>query len=248
MAIKKHYQGTKIKKSMQKEEEIRVGFVSIISHQLKTPLSIIKGYLEGLLTGDQGQINPGQREYLNEALEINKETIDLVNDYLKYCQMDTGNIEVNPQLISLEMVVDEVIKKIMPLAHSSNCAIEYKKPKEKLPNVYVDLIKIKQVVQNILTNAIRYIKRRGEIIVEIKKTKNDIIFSCRDNGVGIPDSEQREIFTRFFRGKNVLKMDSHGSGLGLYLARVVIESSGGEIWFKSKENHGTKFYFSLPIK
>lgn len=248
MQNKKHYQETKIPKSSQKAEEKRVGFVSIISHQLKTPLSIIKGYLEGLLTGDQGQLNSGQREYLTEALEINKETIDLVNDYLKYCQMDTGNIDVNPQWVSLEDVTEEVIEKMTPLAKSSNCEINYEKPKEKLPKVYVDLIKVKQVVQNILTNAIRYIKRAGRIIVKVKKSKNDIIFSCEDNGVGIPESEQKEIFTRFFRGKNVIKMDAHGSGLGLYLARVVIESSGGKIWFKSKENRGTKFYFSLPYQ
>lgn len=238
----------KITKEVKEAEEKRVGFVSIISHQLKTPLSIIKGYLEGLITGDQGQLNPGQREYLTEALEINKESIALVNDYLKYCQMDTGNIEVNPQWVSLEDVTEEVIKKMMPLAKSSNCEINYEKPREKLPKVYVDLIKVKQVVQNILTNAIRYIRRAGKIMVRIKKNKENIVFSCQDNGVGIPESEQKEIFTRFFRGKNVIKMDSHGAGLGLYLARVVIESSGGKIWFKSKENKGTNFYFSLPYK
>jgi len=238
----------KITKEVREVEEKRVGFVSIISHQLKTPLSIIKGYLEGLITGDQGQLNPGQREYLTEALEINKETIALVNDYLKYCQMDTGNIEVNPQWVSLEDVAEEVIKKMTPLAKSSNCQINYEKPREKLPKVYVDLIKVKQVVQNILTNAIKYIRRAGKIIIRIKKNKGNIVFSCQDNGVGIPESEQKEIFTRFFRGKNVIKMDSHGAGLGLYLARVVIESSGGKIWFKSKENRGTNFYFSLPYK
>ena len=238
----------KIPKAVKVKEEKRVGFVSIISHQLKTPLSIVKGYLEGLLTGDQGKINPGQKEYLKEALEINKETINLVNDYLKYCQLTTGNIEVNPKWTSLENVVDDVVKQMTPLAKSSNCEIDYKKPKGKLPKVYVDLIKIKQVIQNILTNAIRYIKRTGKIIVRIKREKNDIIFSCQDNGVGIPKSEQKEIFTRFFRGKNVISLDSRGSGLGLYLARLVIESSGGKIWFNSKEGKGTTFYFSLPYK
>lgn len=237
-----------IAKAVKEAEEKRVGFVSIISHQLKTPLSIIKGYLEGLLTGDQGKLKPGQREYLREALEINKETIELVNDYLKYCQLTTGNIVVNPKWISLEEVAEEVIEKMAPLARSSNCVIDYRRQKGKLPKVYVDLIKIKQVIQNILTNAIRYIRGSGRIIIEIQKGKKEIIFSCQDNGVGIPQSEQKEIFTRFFRGKNVINLDAHGSGLGLYLARLVTESSGGKIWYKSKEGKGTTFYFSLPYR
>lgn len=236
------------KESVEKAEERRVGFVSIISHQLRTPLSIVKGYLEGLITGDQGKLNPGQKEYLADALKINKETINLVNDYLEACQLDTGNIKVSPRLVQMENVVEEVVDQMVALAKSSNCEITFEKPKIKLPEVKVDLIKIRQVIQNILTNAIRYSPGAGNIAVKLEKKGNNIIFSCQDQGVGIPLEEQEHIFTRFFRGKNVLQFDTKGSGLGLYLVRLVIESSGGKVWFESKPKKGTTFYFSLPTK
>ena len=235
------------KEEISKTEERRSSFISIISHQLRTPLSIIKGYLEGLLTGDQGELKAGQKEYLTDALKVNKETIDLVNDYLAAVRLDSEAMKVNPKPLDLTNLVEEEVKKLHSLAMAANCDLEFIKPDQDLPKVLADPIKIRQVIENILTNAIKYTAGHGQAIIKLTKEDNNIIFSCQDKGLGIPQDQQAEVFTKFFRAKNVLDKDTQGSGLGLYVAKIIIEALGGKTWIESKEGQGTKVSFSLPI-
>ncbi|MFA5134903.1 MAG: HAMP domain-containing sensor histidine kinase [Patescibacteria group bacterium] len=233
-------------RSIKKMEERRSNFVSIISHQLRTPLSVIKGYLEGLVTGDQGAVSPGQKEYLDDALKVSRETIELVNDYLNIVKLDPEKMELNRQTVQLADIVRAEIDKMQTLARASNCTIELAEPPASLPPIQGDAIKLRQVVENILANAIKYTSGKGKVAVSLKDRDGSIVFSCRDNGVGIPDDEQEAIFTKFFRARNILHKNTTGSGLGLYLARVIVGAHGGEIWFQSKEGAGTTVYVSLP--
>ena len=117
-----------------------------------------------------------------------------------------------------------------------------------LPNALADVSRIKMVAENFLDNAIRYTKGKGEIKIKIEPKNRSLLFSVQDNGVGIPQKDQKHIFQKFFRSENVLKYQTHGSGLGLYIAKSIIERSGGKIGFKSKENKGSTFWFTTPIK
>lgn len=238
----------KDKAQVKLAEERRAGFVSIISHQLRTPLSVIKGYIESLLSGDEGELNDGQREYLSEALSINNEMIDLINDYLNEAQMDNGKIELNLKSVDLAEIVQDIINELNTFAKAANCQLDFIKPANKLPPIQIDLIKVRQAIQNIISNAIKYSKKGGHVAVKLNYKDNQMLFSCEDDGVGIPRDQMPEIFTKFFRARNILQKDTKGSGLGLYFAKVIIESSGGKIWLESTEGKGTKVYFSLPVK
>lgn len=232
--------------AIKKMEERRSSFISIISHQLRTPLSVIKGYLEGLVTGDQGAVSSGQKEYLNGALKVNRETIELVNDYLNIIKLDPEKMTLNIKDVQLADIVRAEIDKLQTLARASNCAIEFTEPSTALSVIPGDLIKLKQVIENILTNAIKYTGGKGKAVVTLEEREKNIIFSCKDNGVGIPEDEQEAIFTKFFRARNILHKNTTGSGLGLYLARAIVGAHGGRIWFTSKEGEGVEVFVSLP--
>lgn len=231
---------------VKRTEERRSSFISIISHQLRTPLSIIKGYLEALSTGDLGMLKPEQKEYVDGALAINRDAIDLVNDYLKAVRLDVEMIEIHPEAVDLTAIVSEEIRRLESLARASNCQLIYKEQKS-LPQVKADLIKIKQVVENILTNAIKYTNGQGRAEVSLRLEDKRVIFSCRDNGLGIPADQQAELFTKFFRAQNILKKDTKGSGLGLYLNKKIVEALGGRINIESEEGRGTTVTFWLPV-
>jgi signal transduction histidine kinase len=125
---------------------------------------------------------------------------------------------------------------------------EFKKPEKKLPEVKIDVEKIKLAIQNFLENAIRYTKPGGEVIISLKYLEGKIEFSIKDTGVGISKDQQARVFTKFFRGANVIRMETEGSGLGLFIAKNIIEAHGGRIWFESEEGKGATFYFTLPVK
>ncbi|MBI5037469.1 MAG: HAMP domain-containing histidine kinase [Candidatus Kerfeldbacteria bacterium] len=232
----------------QKADNRRSAFISIISHQLRTPLSVIKGYLEGVLTGDQGPLNDGQKEYLQEALDINHDTIKLVNDYLEVVRLDIDKLIIHLERIQLEELVAEEVSKLTPLARASNCELVYTPPASALPSVQADRIKLRQVIENILTNAIKYTNGKGRAVITLEQRDGAIRFSVADNGVGVPQDQLDEVFTKFTRGKNVIQKNTQGSGIGLFLARMIVTAHGGEIWLDSKENKGTTVYFTLPIE
>lgn len=237
----------RIKKvAINEMEGRRTAFISIISHQLRTPLSVIKGFLEALSTGDQGELNQGQKEYLNDALKINKETINLVNDYLDAVRLDSDEMPVNPESLDLVKMAEEEVKKLVLLAKAYNCELVFKEPDQSLSQVAADKVKIRQVIENIIANAIKYTSGKGQAIITLEEDNGGVVFHCRDNGVGIPADQQDEIFTKFFRAKNVINKDTKGSGLGLYLARMIVKALGGRIWLNSKEGRGTTVSFRLP--
>jgi len=126
---------------------------------------------------------------------------------------------------------------------------EFKKPRKKIPEVKIDSEKISLVFQNLLDNAIHYTKTGGQVKVSIDylKEKDRIIISVKDTGIGIPDDQQKRVFSRFFRGANAIKTETEGTGLGLFIAKNIVEAHNGKVWFESKENKGSTFHFSLPV-
>ncbi len=220
--------------------------VSIIAHQLKTPISVIKGYLEALISGDCGEINPSQKDYLSDALENVKKMSSFVENILDISRIETQEFKLKLIPVTLDKITEEVLKNLSTWIKASNSEVAFKKP-DTLPKVLTDETRIRQVIQNLITNAIKYKKEgKGRITITIEQRNKKVIFSCQDNGISIPKKDFKKIFSKFYRSEEAIKKDPSGSGLGLYINKATIELSKGKIWFSKNRNSGMTFYFSLP--
>jgi len=229
-------------------DRMKSEFISITSHQLRTPLSSIRWYAEMMLAGDTGKLNEKQTNFLNDLHESTITAISLINNLLDVQRIEGGATKVSLEVVQLEENIEEVISALLPLAIASNAEITKSFGKELLPKVKADPKKLSQVFSNIISNAITYNKGAGRIIISLEKKGENIVFSCKDSGIGIPLEEQKNIFKKFFRASNTAGVGAPGSGIGLYICKVYVEEMGGKIWFESKEiNKGTTFYVSLPI-
>lgn len=222
-------------------------FVSIVSHQLRSPLSNLKWAIDLLMSGRLGVIEERQVEYFKILKENSTRMRELVSDLLIVSRIETASLPLKKKKFSLVKLVEELIEGHKLFAKASNIEVKFE-PEENLPDVFADAGQIKLVVENLLDNAIRYVKERGEVEIFIKKSEKKLYFEITDTGVGIPKNDQRYIFQKFFRSGNALRHQTQGSGLGLYITRSVIERSGGKIGFKSREGMGSTFWFTLPIK
>jgi len=221
--------------------------ISIVSHQLKTPLSAIKGYLEVLVSDDVGKTNPKQKEYLKDALANVQRMINLVKDLLDVSQIEEGRMELKPRPTNLEKIIREAVKEFTLLAQAKNCTLSFD-VKGKIPLLNIDPLKIRQVVSNLISNAIDYNERKGKVGLLLERKGNKVLFHCKDCGIGIPEKEKEKVFKKFYRSEKAMALSTGGSGLGLFISKAIIEKSGGKIWFQSQKGKGSIFYFSLPIK
>ena len=224
-------------------------FVSIVSHQLRTPLSSLKWSLDLLRGKRLGDVTQKQEEYLDIINDSNNRMIRLVNDLLNVNRIEEGRFEMKPEICKIDPLVEKAVEELKPLAHERGVALNFSKDKD-LPLVNVDPNRIGMVIENLIDNAIKYSKKDIKdkfINISISKEGDEIKFSVQDNGIGIPALLQKQVFGKFFRGDNLIKQRVEGTGLGLFIAKGIINLSGGEIDFKSKENTGSNFWFTLPI-
>lgn len=236
-------------KDKTKEAEIdkmKSEFISLASHQLRTPLSTINWYTESLLTGETGQVNPDQEKFLNEIYSASKRMVALVNALLNVSRIELGTITIEPQMSDLVKLLETEVSSEVAHAKVKNIQVNLDKTADKL-EVSIDVKLMQMVVQNILENAIKYSPDHAKIEIRLDKKADDIIIAVVDHGIGIPLNEQSKIFLKLFRATNAKEKISDGNGLGLYLAKMIMDQSGGKIWFDSVEGQGTTFYISLPL-
>ncbi len=229
-------------------ERMKTEFVSISAHQLRTPLSAIKWTLRMLLDGDLGEITDEQRELIEKTYSSNERMIKLINDLLNVTRIEEGRYLHKPILTDIESMIDTLINSFGELIARKKIKIEFKKPKKKTPMIEVDAEKIKLAINNLIDNAIRYNQPGGKVTVTLTQDRNKIKISVSDKGIGIAKDQQKRVFTKFFRSVNAMRIETEGTGLGLFIAKNIIEAHGGKIWFESAEGKGTTFYLTLPLK
>jgi two-component system sensor histidine kinase VicK len=225
-------------------------FVSLASHQLRTPLSTINWYAEMLLDQDAGAITPEQKDFLEEIYNANKRMTELVSALLNVSRLDLGTFALDPKPADIVALVKEVLQDLKALTQKNEIRIA--EQYEKIPTVNIDKDLMRIVFQNLISNAIKYSPRGGLIAVEIglsrgkQGRKKHLAICIRDSGYGIPKTAQKKIFTKLFRADNIKTKITDGNGLGLYIVKSIITHSGGTISFTSEENKGTSFFITLP--
>ena len=233
-------------------DEIKSDFISIASHQLRTPLTVANLHTEMLLAGHAGTINKEQKEYLWEIQQYNKKMATLLNDFLVVSKIEFGTFAVESKPANIRDVMDDVLHELETSIYKKQISIrkQYEPP---ITFAMTDPTLLRIVFQNIVSNAVKYTEPKGSVIVTVSPQKNHLLVSIKDNGYGIPIADQPHIFSKLYRGKDAKKRDSDGTGLGLYIAKSIVEKCGGTIWFESPPKNqsgstkgGTEFFISLP--
>lgn len=223
---------------------MKTEFMDIISHQLKSPLTNLKWLTEIALKEDG--IGNRAEEYFEIIRDQNERMLNAINNMLIASRFEKGKVFLNKEKINLKEITEKIIKKLNFKIKANNLKIELNSDDDY--EIVADSYYIGQVIENLLDNAINYSKGGGRIEIKIKKIDHKIRYSVKDEGVGIPKKDQNKIFQKFFRSSNILKYQTQGLGLSLFIVKLIIARLKGKVGFKSKENKGSIFWFELPIK
>jgi signal transduction histidine kinase len=227
-------------------DETKDEFLSMASHQLRTPLTSIKGYISMVLEGDGGRVTPQQQKLLVEAFKSSERMVGLIGDFLNVSRLQTGKFVIEKTPFDLKSVVKQEVTDLELIASSHDIKLRLKTGAGKFP-VVADEQKIRQVIMNFIDNSIYYSHPNSTIVINLERLKTMAALTVVDTGIGVPKEEQERLFNKFFRAKNARKQRPDGTGVGLYLAGRVVKAHDGEIIFSSVENKGSTFGFKIPL-
>ncbi len=227
-------------------EKAKSEFISIAAHQLRTPLSTIKWTMQMLMDGDFGNLNKEQKKALAEGNMANDRMVALIADLLNVSRIEEGRFALKFSMVRLSEMINNIIKSLDGKAKNKNIKLSFIGG-GNLPILKIDTDKFYIALENLIENAIKYSPLGSNVKIEAERIKDLIEIRIKDEGIGIPETEQANMFTRFFRGSNAKQKHTDGSGLGLYIAKNIIEKHDGRIWFESEEDKGTTFFIRLPL-
>ncbi len=225
---------------------VRSNFVSMVSHELRTPLNSVHGFIDLLLQGHMGDMTEEQRLYLGYTQEGVQQLISIVEDILFMTRSDLGQFEVKQQEVHLRSLVRQVMRSLQPQALKAEVILSQNIPVDT-PTLYIDPQRIKQVLNNLVANAIKFTPPGGVVTVSAHLYDDDIaVISVADTGYGIPLEDRQHVFERFYQSNHSQQSKMGGYGLGLSIAKLIVEQHNGTISFETAMDKGTTFNFTLP--
>ncbi len=231
---------------VKKVSKMKSDFISAVSHELRTPLTSIKGYASILITGKIGEIPQQVKERLEKINKHSDNLVKMINDLLDISRIESGRVEMKFAKYNISSIVENVLDILTPQIKEKGLQLKTQ-IEPNAPDVIVDLSQFERVFINLLGNAIKFTPLNGTITVGAKKDQNAILFSIADSGIGIKEEDIPKLFHEFYRVENEINQNVKGTGLGLALAKNIVEAHRGQIWVTSKVNGGTTFYFTLPV-
>jgi PAS domain S-box-containing protein len=230
-------------------DKAKTEFVSLASHQLRTPLGITKWYLEALNSEDYFKKAPAvTRSYFNEIQKSNERLLSLVRELLSVSRIEQGRVNDVPKMTDVKKLVEEVVKQMKIISLKKDIDLTLTIKAGDIPLVNIDTLRLHEVIENLVTNALEYTKSGGKVSVSLQKIGSLISISFKDTGIGISEGDRKNLFTKFFRSEEAIKNNPAGSGLGLYVVKSYIEGWGGTILVESIYGKGSTFTITLPIK
>ena len=236
-----------VNERLKSTDKMRQDFIAMVTHQLKNPLTPIHGYAEILLSEKFGKLNDKQKEAI-EVIGKNEEQLhQLIDRILHVSRLESDGRLFHFRKIRLESIIEESVKELNDFAKEKNILLNLRISK-KLPTIYGDREELKEVLNNLIHNAIKFTPETGKVMVKAEKKGKEIVVSIKDTGIGIPKAELKNIFQKFHRASASTDGEIQGTGLGLSICKTIIEAHKGKIWAESELGLGSSFYFSLPIK
>ncbi|MDB5167218.1 MAG: Sensor protein resE [Candidatus Saccharibacteria bacterium] len=232
---------------LRRLDKAKDDFISMASHQLRTPLTSVKGYISMVREGDVGKITKSQDQMLGEAFASSERMVHLINDFLNVSRLQTGKFLVDKRPVDLAKVIEQELDSLVTNAKSRNLVFTYTPPKD-FPILNLDEDKMRQVIMNFSDNAIYYSTEGTKVKVKLAVQGKEAVFTVTDTGIGVPRAEQSQLFSKFYRASNARRQRPDGTGVGLYLAKIVIDAHDGKVVFESVEGKGSTFGFRLPIE
>lgn len=226
-------------------DHLKSDFVTVTTHQLRTPLAAIRWTLQMIIAGDVGPITEEQKKFLMQAYESNNRLIVMLRDMLMADQIETGKLERTNAVADPTEVAQSLLEEVSKIAQAQGVSIRFNPPDKKI-NISIEPDHLRAVMQNLMENAVKYTPKGGTVTLEMVHGIGQVAISVADTGIGIPQTAQDRIFSRFFRAQNAVTMVTDGSGLGLFIAKRIVEHYRGTLSFTSAEGAGTTFVFTLP--
>lgn len=229
------------------ENRVRANFVSMVSHELRTPLNSVQGFVDLLLQGYMGALNEEQQKYLGYVQDGVQQLVSSVEDILLLTRSDSGQFEINQEGIDFAVLTKQVVTSLQPQAHKAVVKI-IEEIQESAPLIYVDPQRMKQVLNNLVMNALKFTPQGGTVTIRIRQDSERFAVVCvSDSGYGIPIEDRPHVFERFYQSNYNQQSKMGGYGLGLSIVKLIIEQHGGEIRFESVTDKGTTFFFTVPL-
>lgn len=221
--------------------------ISISAHELRTSLSALKWILKMFMDNDVGELTLEQQSLMKKAFDSNERMIGLVNEMLSVNHTDEVNLTYELEKTHIEPIIDTVVFDFIGEAFKRGIEVLFLKPETPMPEVYIDIAKIRVVIQGLLENAIKYSDTGDKVFISLREKEGMLEIAIKDNGIGIPLEEQEHIFEKFFRARNAKERISTGSGFGLFTAKRIVEHHNGTLGFASNKEKGTTFFLTLPL-